>query len=305
MVAATVSREGFVPFHGYKVWYRVVGERDEPGRWPLLVLHGGPGGSHDSVENLSALATGRRVVFYDQLGGGRSDQPDDPALWTLDLFVQEVGVIREALGLDHVHLWGLCWGGIVALSYALRQPAGLHSLTLAGTYASTRQWVAGLERLCLALPPETREAMLGLIHADAAAPALPTGDELVRTMLHRLIFQRRHFCRLRVWPECLSRAQVRRAVFEVMSGPNDFCVSGRLRDWDVVDRLGEITVPTLLTSGRYDHVVPDVVATIQRGVPKAAWAIFEQSAHVAHLEEPALYLRTLEAFLRRVELNHW
>jgi len=301
MVAAGVSREGFVYVQGYRVWYRVVGEREEPGRWPLLVLHGGPGGAHDSVENLDALATGRRVVFYDQLGGGRSDHPDDPLLWTLDLFVAEVAAVRRALGLDRVHLWGLCWGGIVALSYALTQPAGLESLTLAGTYASTHQWTAGRERLCLGLPPETRDAIVRLIHADSADGAAATQEEFVRTLLHRLTFQRRHFCRLRVWPDCLSRAQVRRAVFEVMSGPNEFCVSGRLRDWDVADRLGEIAAPTLLTSGRYDHAVPDVVETLRRGIPGAEWVIFEQSAHVAHLEEPALYLHTLDAFLRRVE----
>ena len=102
-----MAAEGFVPFRGYQTWYRVVGNGETPGKLPLLCLHGGPGGTHDYLEPLEGMAaTGRRVVFYDQLGCGKSDLPDDPSLWTVELFVDEVRDVREALGLERANLVG-------------------------------------------------------------------------------------------------------------------------------------------------------------------------------------------------------
>ena len=117
--------EGYIPFRGYRTWYRMVANGEEPGKFPLLALHGGPGATHDYLEPLEAMAaTGRRVIFYDQLGCGNSDQPHDPSLWTIPLFVAEVGAIRSALGFDHVHLLGQSWGGQLALEYMLTRPTG-------------------------------------------------------------------------------------------------------------------------------------------------------------------------------------
>jgi len=113
MGTGTSITEGRLSFQGYNVWYRMVGGREEPGKWPLLCLHGGPGAPHDSLEPLEAMgATGRRVIFYDQLGCGNSDHPHNPSLWTVDLFVDEVGVVRRALGLDQLHVLGQSWGGM-------------------------------------------------------------------------------------------------------------------------------------------------------------------------------------------------
>jgi proline-specific peptidase len=294
-----VEREGFLPFRGYRIWYRMVGHEAAPGRRPVLAVHGGPGGSHHSIEALSALAeSGRRVILYDQLGGGNSDRPEDRSLWSLDLFVEEVVAVRRALELDRVHLWGLCWGGILALEYALTRPSGLDSLTLAGTYAATQRWLQGLDELCADESPQIRAAMSALMH-DEAAPGAEA--DVVRTMLYRLQFQRRHLCRLNPWPDSLARAQVRREVFEVMNGPNDYRVTGRMRDWSFVDRLGSIRLPTLVTSGRHDLVTPAVVEQVHRGIAGSEWVIFEQSAHMAHLEETGRYLQVLEDFLTRVE----
>ena len=119
--------EGTVPFRGFRTWYQVVGELPAPdGKLPLLVVNGGPGCPHDYLQDLASLAdeSGRPVVFYDQLGCGRSDQPDDPALWVMATFVEEVAAVREALGLDRVHLLGHSWGCQVALEYVLGRPAG-------------------------------------------------------------------------------------------------------------------------------------------------------------------------------------
>ena len=152
--------EGFVPFRGYRTWYRVAGEGEEPGKLPLLCLHGGPGGTHDYLEPLEGMAeTGRRTIFYDQLGCGRSDLPDDPSLWTVELFVDEVRAVREALGLERVHLFGNSWGGMLAMEYALTRPPGLASLVLASAPASIPQWIEETGRLRAQLPAEVQEVL--------------------------------------------------------------------------------------------------------------------------------------------------
>ena len=127
------TAEGTVRFRGYRTWYKVVGELNARSRaLPLLVLHGGPGVPHDYLQDLARLADeGRPVVFYDQIGCGRSDHPDDAALWTMATYVDEVAAVRDALGLDRVHLFGHSWGGWLALEYALGRPSGLASLVLA------------------------------------------------------------------------------------------------------------------------------------------------------------------------------
>src|SRR2546421_1708639 len=114
-------REGYLPVPGGRVWYQIVGSGPAT---PLLVLHGGPGAGHDYLETLEGLADERPVVFYDQLGCGRSDQPDDPSRWHIARFVREVDLVRHALGLDRIHLLGQSWGGWLAIEYMLRQPSG-------------------------------------------------------------------------------------------------------------------------------------------------------------------------------------
>ena len=292
------TREGFVSFRGYKVWYCIVGEREEPGKLPLLCLHGGPGAPHDYLEPLGAVAaTGRRVVFYDQLGCGNSDHPRDPKLWTVELFVEEVGEIRRALGLEHVHLLGQSWGGMLAMEYALTQPKGLASLILADTLADAQQWATEANRLRSELPADVQQTLLK--HEEAGTTDDPACEEAT------LVFYRRHLCRVDPWPDCLNRTfqklKQNPEVYVTMWGPSEFHITGSLKDWSVVDRLGEIHVSTLLLSGRYDEATPNMVETINRGIHSSEWVIFENSSHMPHLEEPERYVQVLTDFLSRVE----
>ncbi len=248
-------KEGFVPFRGYKVWYRVVGDHEAAGKFPLLCLHGGPGAPYDYLEPLEVMAdTGRRVIFYDQLGCGNSDQPRDPSLWTVELFVEEVGVMRRALGLDRVHLLGQSWGGMLAMQYALTRPEGLVSLILASSPASMPQWVAEAKRLREDLPPPVQQTLLR--HEQAGTTDDP---EYVEAMM---VFYRRHVCRLDPWPDCLNRTfekvMQNPEVYNTMNGPSEFHTTGVIKEWDIVDRLGEILIPTLITSGRYDEATPAI-----------------------------------------------
>jgi L-proline amide hydrolase len=273
-------QEGRLPFRKHETWYRVVGDGEAPGRLPLLVLHGGPGSSHDALEGLGALAEqGRRVVFYDQLGGGNSDKPDDPSLWTVGTFVKQLGSVREALGLDRIHLFGSSWGGMLALEYVLGRPKGLAGLVLNSTPTSAPRWAEETRRLHTELPPGLDE--------QAAEKE----------------FWRRHICRVVPEPEALgrSRAKFGKQVYETMWGPNEFTVTGTLKDWDVIERLGEIELPTLITSGRYDECTPALVEPLHHGIRGSEWVLFEESSHTALLEETERYLEVVGSFLLRLE----
>lgn len=290
--------DGFIPFRGYRTWYRVVGEREEPGKLPLLILHGGPGASHDYLEPLEAMAhTGRRVIFYDQLGGGDSDHPHDPSMWTVDLFVEELGTVREALGLDQLHILGQSWGGMLAMEYALTRPGGLASITVADSPASMVQWVSEANRLRAQLPPEVQQTLVR--HEQQGTTDSQEYQDAMQ------VFYRRHVCRADPWPDCVVRTFEKLArypeVYNVMNGPSEFYVIGTLKTWDITDRLPEITVPTLLLSGRYDEATPLIVETIHRRIAGSEWVVFEESSHTPHVEETERYLQVLQEFLARVE----
>jgi proline-specific peptidase len=288
----THVEEGWIAVDGHRVWYRSVGR----GGIPLLTLHGGPGAGLDYLEPLEGLAADRQVVFYDQLGCGRSDRPEVPSLWRIERFVAEVGRVREALGLERIHLLGQSWGGWLGIEYMLTRPRGIVSLVLASTSASIPQFVAEAERLKAALPADVAGALQR--HEATGALDHPEYAAAVRE------FYRRHVCRLDPWPDPLLRT-IRNldgnAVYETMNGPNEFTVVGNLRDWDRTDRLHEIQVPTLITVGRYDEITPACAETMHRGIAGSELRRFEASSHTAHLEETAAYLHAVGDFLRRVE----
>jgi proline-specific peptidase len=287
--------EGRVPFRGYETWYRSVG--DGPGI-PLLCLHGGPGSTHLGLTALDLLADERRVVLYDQLGSGNSSKPSDPSLWTVELFLAELANVRDALGLDRVHLLGHSWGGMLALEYALTQPGGLASLVLSSTLSSAALWREESLRLRAALPAEIREPL------NAHEAAGTTDDpEYQRAMLG---FLHRHLCRLDPWPPVVEQLwrSTNLEVYNTMWGPSEAHPTGVLAGWDVTSRLGRIRVPALVLCGRYDEATPRQAETIAAALPDAERVIFEESAHLAPLEETEHYLATVRAFLARVEATN-
>ena len=286
------SEEGKIEVDGHKVWYRRAGQ----GGVPLLLLHGGPGAGHDYLEPLEGLAEDRAVIFYDQLGCGLSDQPDDLSLWRMPRFVREVDTVRRALGLEQVHILGQSWGGWLAIEYMLSAPKGVAGLVLASTSASIPQFRAEAMRLIGDLPPEHAEAIL--LHEAAGTyddPEFQAGMD---------VFYKRHVCRLESWPDCLMRTVANlgsgggHTVYNTMNGPTEFTIVGNLKDWDRTACLGQIAAPTLITVGRHDEITPNCAETIHRGIPGSRVVVFENSAHCAHIEEPERYCRVVADFLR-------
>ena len=301
-------REGTVPFdldgETAQTWFRVTGDLrpgDTESPAPLIVLHGGPGAAHDYLLSIADLADdGRAVVHYDQIGNGRSTHyPERGAdFWTVELFVRELHNLVDALGVrDRHHVLGQSWGGFLAQEYALTQPRGLRSLVIANSAASFPDFVAEANRLRAELPPEV-EATLRRHEADGTTDD-PEYAEACK------VFYMRHLCRLDPWPpevdEAFAWIERDPTVYHTMNGPSEFHVVGTLKHWDITDRLGEIDTPTLLVSGRYDEATPLIVEQIHERIPGAEWVIFEESSHMPHVEEPELFLETVEAFLRTID----
>lgn len=215
----------------------------------------------------------------------------------MPLFIEELGVVRQALGLDHLHLLGQSWGGMLGMEYALTQPRGLASLIVANSPASMPQWVAEAKRLRAALPAEV-ELKLQRHEAEGT-----TSDAAYQEAV--MVYYRRHLCRLEPWPECVRRSfekmSLNPEVYHTMNGPSEFHCIGSLKDWSIVERLGEIRGPVLLLSGRHDEATPAIVRTIHEGIPGSDWVLFEESSHMPHLEEPERFMNVLNGFLRRVE----
>ena len=282
------ATEGFIDVPDGKVWYQSVGEGE-----PLLLLHGGPGATSTYLEALMTLCDqGYQVVRYDQLGSGRSDQPDDSSLWTVDHFCQEVDVVRQALGFERMHLLGQSWGSFLSLEYALNFPQHLQSMTLYSGAASTMQCFEGMNSLRNQLPPETVATMAQ--YEAAGDYEHPDYLAAVQILLDR------HLCRVQPWPNELTRSMenMGAAVYNTMWGPNEFTLTGNLITWDRRDRLAEIDVPTLIVCGRYDEVVPECSQTMHAGIRNSRLNIFENSSHLSHMEEPEAFSPLLIGFLK-------
>ncbi len=294
------AEEGFVPFRGGRTWYRdLAAEREDESRIPLLCLHGGPGANWLHLKPYEALADERRVVFYDQLGAGNSGllEPHEVSIWQPELFVEEVGVVREALGLERVHILGHSWGGMLGMQYAADRPEGLVSLIVESSPPSVPAWMQELARLRAELPADVAETLTR--HEEAGTTDDP---EYVEAEME---FYKRHVCRTDPWPdwlvECFSVLAANDEVYVAMNGPNEFHVIGTLRGWDITPRLGAIDVPTLVFSGRYDEVTPAMTEAAHRAIPGSEYVVLEESSHMAQAEQPEETLALVRDFLSRAE----
>jgi proline-specific peptidase len=294
MTTATTLRieEGTVPFRAYKTAYRIVG--DPTVGTPLLVLHGGPGVPHDYLRPLDALAApGRAVVYYDQLGTGRSSRPQDAGLWTLESHLNELENLRGRLGLGRVHLMGHSWGGILALEHVLRAPKGVAGLVLSDTTASMPFHARELLRLRSALPLKVQEALER--HEKAGTTHDPAYEEATMDFLAR------HVCRLDPWPDALVSAfgAMNQAVYGAMWG-SEVRITGTLRDWTALDRLGGIRTPTLIVSGAYDEMTPREQEKLHAGIAASEQVLLPASAHLPMHEEAEAYLAAVRGFLDKI-----
>lgn len=275
--------------------YRVVAYSFGSGDETVLCLNGGPGLPCDYLrEAHSCLAAkGYRVVAFDQLGTGASDRPTDPALWTIERYVEETETVRKALGLGKVHLLGHSWGGWLAIDYALRYPDNLHTLILEDTVADMPHLIQELDRLRSALGSETVAMMQK--HEAQGTYDHPEYQAALTILSYR------HVCRLAEWPAPVRRSldDWNMAPYMAMQGPNEFLYIGNLKDWNRIPDLHRLTLPVLITTGEHDELTPACALRMKLALPDAELKVFANASHMPFYENPADYYPVLQDFLSR------
>lgn len=280
--------EGYIPVPGGQVYYKEFGTDDKP---PLVILHGGPGYPHDYLLPLSALGSQRRIIFYDQLGCGLSEKPRDKNLWKIERFVEELGIVISRLCPADYHLLGHSWGTMLATDFVLSEGKNIKSLVLAGPCLSVSRFEQDTQKLINQLPEKTsrllkkcqKEQMWDTDQCDEAYE----------------VYRKNFDCTIVPNPVEMEKSEegFSAEIYETMWGENEFVVTGNLKAYERVNRLGQITVPTLFTCGRRDECTPEATKFYSEHLPNSQMVVFRHSAHLPHLEETELYLATIRKFL--------
>lgn len=288
-------QEGFFPFQGYKTYYRVVNPQGK--KTPLVLLHGGPGSSHNYFESFDDLDEDRPIIMYDQIGCGQSLAPGQVQLFNRETWLAELKALREHLNLEEIHLLGQSWGGMLALLYALEGPQGVQSLILSSTLSSASLWQKEQHRRIKMMPKEEQEAIFkALKNEDFKDP------EYLKALAH---FMHLH-CAPDFGPEdaeYLTRPKQGGAeAYLTAWGPNEFTPTGNLADYEITHRLAEITLPTLVTNGQADLSSPYISKTMVDELPVCQWTLFAYSRHMPFIEEREKYHEILNDWLNRHDL---
>lgn len=274
----------------YEVWVKQVGTGDTP----VLTLHGGPGFPHFYFECFEDFLpqAGIRFWYYDQLGCGFSDRPDDPSLWTVERYREEVEQVRAGLGLERFVLYGQSWGGMLGIEYALTYPQYLSGLVISNMTASSASYARYTRTLRKALPTEIRRQMKAF--EDRGDYDAPEYQQLLFTHLYS-----RHICRLDPWPEPAMRSftSMNAQVYNTMQGPNEFMVTGNIKGWDRWADLHRINTPTLLLVGRHDEMSVDDIRRMGSLIPRSKVVVCERGSHLCLYDDQAAYFDALIPFI--------
>lgn len=279
-----------IPVDGGEVWYKAVGKGTGT---PLLAIHGIPGSNSRYLDRLGALGDDRPVFLYDQLGGGRSDRPRDARLWTLQRFVGELATVRSALGVPRVHLLGHSWGGMLAIDHAVASQDSVASLVLSSVPISIPRYVSDIRELRDRLPDERLNVLVQHERGESAAAACYENSVLA--------FRQRHTFVGTAWPAEFNEllGSINPDVFVAIWGADPFDCTGTVRDYE--RDLGSLRMPLLLTVGAHDAATPTAAEYYRQGAQRARLHVFQNSAHMAMLEEPEEYLRVVRQFLREAD----
>lgn len=278
----------------FKVWTKRMGS----GPVKVLLLHGGPGFPHDYLEAMESFLpqAGIEMYYYDQLGVGNSDVPDDPSLWTLARYVMEVEEVRRHLRLEQFVLYGHSWGGILAIEYALNYRRYLRGLVISNMTAGVQSYLKRIAALKEQLLTKEQRVQLDALES-AKDYENPAYHHIVEGILYPKML-----CRLTPWPEPVSRAfrTANEKIYNQMQGKSEFEVTGSLKDWERWDRLHEIQAKTLTIGAAYDEMDPDDMVKMATMIPNATSAICPNGSHLAMWDDQAVYFRHLLEFLQSV-----
>ena len=289
-------REGYMPFLEYKTYYRVVG-KNTGNKKPLVLLHGGPGSTHNYFEVLDRIAEedGRQLVMYDQIGCGNSYVENRPDLWNSKVWIEELIELRKHLGLNEIHLLGQSWGGMQTLEYVCNyKPEGLKSIILSSTLPASWLWAEEAQRMIAQMPQDMQDAIKKATESgDYSSPEYQAAEAE---------YMRQH-CAGEVTendPECLRRPKkAGRESYVVGWGPNEFTPLGTLKDYDVIDQLGDLKEPALIINGGNDLCTPYVAKFMYDRIPNSEWELFRTCRHMCFVEDNDHYVEVLKKWMNK------
>jgi proline iminopeptidase len=288
----------------FHVWTKRVGNNP---RIKLLLLHGGPGATHEYFEAFDSFFPGAGIeyYYYDQLGSAYSDQPDIPELWELPRFVGEVEQVRHALRLDrnNFYLLGHSWGGILATEYALKYQQHLKALIISNMVASFPAYNEYAQKVLM--PAMDQRALAEIKGLEAAEDyANPRYMELL--LEHHYVH---HILRMPAaeWPDPVNRAfkKINQKIYVPMQGPSELGGSGKLANWDRTPDLGKIIVPTLAIGARHDTMEPAQMERIAKGVKKGRYLFCPNGSHMAMYDDQKIYTEGVTEFIRDVDAGRF
>ena len=286
------------PVGSFKVWTKRIGNNP---RIKVLLLHGGPAMTHEYMECFESFfpKEGFEMIEYDQLGSYYSDQPKDSSLWTTDRFVEEVEQVRKALNLtkDNFYLLGNSWGGILAMEYALKYQQNLKGLIICNMMASCPAYGKYANDILSRQMPKTVLDSIKMLEAK--------GDYKNPKYMELLIpyFYHEHICRLQEWPEPIDRCfkHANEEIYTMMQGPSEFGIAGRLANWDVSKRLGEISVPTLTVGAKFDTMDPDYMKWMSTQFIKGRYLFCPNGSHLAMWDDQQHFYPGVISFIKDVD----
>ncbi len=286
--------EGYVTVKGGKIWYRIIGEGRQI---PILMLHGGPGGTSRGFYQFASLGEDRPIIIFDQLGSGRSDYNTDTALLKVDNFVEQVEAVKTRLGLKEFYLQGHSWGTALALEYYLKYPTGIKAIIFNSPYFSTSVWKADADTLISTLPDSIQMAIkIGEKNKDFESPAYKNANEVFAKNFG--LRKTRLTSELDTVP-----AKGNSFIYNYMWGPTEFTATGTLLNYDRVSSLKNITVPTLFITGEFDEARPPTVNRFQSLVPNAKFVVIEGAGHSTMQDNRSANINAIRNFLNEIEFK--
>ena len=285
--------EGYIKVDGGKVWYRVTGNGNKT---PILVLHGGPGAPSYYLKPLSALGVDRKVIFYDQLGCGKSDRSTDTTLMTVDHYVEELKTVVNHFGLKEFYLYGQSWGTMLGTDYYLKYPQGIKAMILSSPAISIPLWLKDADILLSSLPDSIENTVR--IYEKNKNFSAPAYQEAV------MVYYQNFVARKLPWSADIDStfSQLGQS-YQYMWGPSEFTATGSLKTYDRTNRLGEIKVPTLFITGEFDEARPSTVTYYQSLVPGAKFEVIEGAAHITMQDKPEESNSVVMDFLNNLEIK--
>lgn len=282
----------------FNVWTKRIGNNP---KIKLLLLNGGPGATHEYFECFENFlpAEGIEIIYYDQLGCGNSDNPNDVALWDLGRYVEEVEQVRKALNLDESNFYvlGHSWGGILAMEYTLKYQHNMKGLIISNMMSSCPEYGKYADEV---LAKQMNPKVLAEINKIEAAKdfANPRYMELLIPN-----FYEKHILRFpsKDWPEPVNRsfAKMNQSLYVTMQGPSEFGISGKLEKWDRKSDLKKITIPTLVIGAKYDTMDPNHMSAMSKLVQNGTYLYCSKGSHMAFYDDQKTYFEGLIAFLNK------